>query len=477
MPNHSSAASAFLVLAFLTAGCTRDEQPPRHVFLITVDTLRADHLGAYGYPRDTSPAFDRLADGGVLFERAFAQWPKTGTSFASLFTGQHPQSTGLTHDAAIRVPEEYLTLPELMQHVGFTTAAVVSNGVLSRELGWDRGFGEYLETWKLAPEPSEDPVEYRKWLNARRVNELAVPLLEQHRDTERLFVWLHYSDPHAPYLLPQDVDNPFLGDPHDTGDGEVDPKKIGYAALGGRRELPYYVAQYDANVHFTDLHIGKILDHARRLGLLRDALVVFTADHGESLGEHGYYFGHGRLPYNDGVHVPLAFSLPGSLPEGQRIGAPVELVDLYPTLRELLAPDREVPGLEGESLLPLLRPGSGSPEQLEQAFRLAFSQAGGGSPTTHFRSVQDRRWKLIYHPAQGGGRRQARPASYELYHLADDPAETRDLSAEETSELRRLRQELLAWMKGSDWIRRPRSEIEAHSEETLKALRALGYIQ
>ena len=110
------------------------------------------------------------------------------------------------------------------------------------------------------------------------------------------------------------------------------------------------MAQYDANIRFTDLHIGKVLDHARGLGLLDDALVVFTADHGESLGEHGYYFGHGRQPYNAGAHVPLVFSYPPGLEGGRRIAVPVELVDLYPTLRDWVAPKKQVPGLEGESL-------------------------------------------------------------------------------------------------------------------------------
>ncbi len=128
-----------LLLLPLPIACAgeRAAEPPRRVFLVTFDTLRADHLGAYGYRRATSPRFDALAEGGVLFERAIAQWPKTGASFASMFTGRYPQTTGLLQRAALRVPAEYLTLPELFQEAGYTTVAVVSNPVLGAELGWD----------------------------------------------------------------------------------------------------------------------------------------------------------------------------------------------------------------------------------------------------------------------------------------------------------------------------------------------------
>jgi arylsulfatase len=478
-----------LVLLLTLAGCepaadgapdsVRDgDDRPRHVFLITVDTLRADRMGYAGYPRDTTPRLDELAAEGVVFSRAIAQWPKTGVSFAAIWTGRYPQSTGLTHEAALRVPEDYVTLPELFDTAGYTGLAVVSNGVLGQRLGWDTGFDEYWETWKLAPETSDDPAEYRKWLNARRVNQLALPMLEAHRDDEHLFVWLHYSDPHAPYLLPADVPNPFTGDPWDVGDEQVklDERNEHATALGGAKDLKTYVAAYDANVRFTDEHIGKVLDRARELGLLEDALIVFTADHGESLGEHDYFFGHGRLPYNQGSHVPLFFHYPGHLDAGRTLDRPVDLVDLYPTLAQLIAPGAErIPGLEGESLLPLLGPEEPSDEQLS-SFELSFSEAGGGSPTTHFRSVQDDRFKLIYHPALGG-KNGGRPQTYELYDLVADPGETENLFTPENRDGRLLLRELRQWMKGDDWIRRDIEMDDEEAEETRKTLRALGYIQ
>lgn len=479
---HGLAVLTLVLLALV--GCNGDvgePAEPRHVFLITVDTLRADHLGLYGYPRDTSPAIDALGEAGIVFDRAMAQWPKTGPSFATLFTGQYPHSTGLTHKAALRVNEAYLTLPELMSHAGFTTAAVVSNGVLAERLGWNQGFGTYQETWTLASEKSSDPKEYRRWINAQRVNQLAVPLLDGHRETERLFVWLHYSDPHAPYVLPEGFENPFVGDEHYVGEETVELENPRATALGKRRDLKHYVAAYDANILVADQHIAAVLDHAETLGMLDDALVIFSADHGESLGEHAYYFGHGRLPYNDGLHVPLLFSFPehrrGQLAP-RRVERAVELVDLYPTLRQLLAPELEVPGLEGENLVPLFfgQPAVGEPDEEAEGPELAFSHAGGGSPLTHYRTVQDHQWKLVYHPPLPT-KNGERPERWELYDLSIDPAETNNLLELHPNELRRLRRRLFDWMDGRDWIRPPKEQIEAHNEETLRALEALGYVQ
>jgi len=156
----------------------------------------------------------------------------------------------------------------------------------------------------------------------------------------------------------------------------------------------------------ADRYIRKVLDRARELGLLEDSLIVFTADHGESLGEHGSWFEHGPLPYKHDARVPLVFVRDG-LPAGSRIARPVELIDLYPTLRDLVVPGYEVPGLEGRSLAGLLR-GEDSPD-----FRLAFSEAG--EKPRYFRSVQDGRWKMVLGV---GGRR---PTGVELYDLAADP--------------------------------------------------------
>ena len=456
--------SVLLLAAALFGACRGEEAAgPRRVFLITVDTLRADHLSAYGYARATSPELDRLGASGVLFERAIAQWPKTGSSFASMFTGLYPHTTGITHKAAVRVPAELLTLPELFKEAGYTTVAVQSNPVLATRFGWNTGFDEYRQSWGEGDVPPE-PQALRPLIHAGKVNELALPLLAKHAGAERLFVWIHYSDPHAPYVLPEGTENPFLDDPHFTQEAAVPPKVTRAYRLGDRTDLKYYVAQYDANVRVADRAIREVLDKARSLGLLEDSLLVFTADHGESLGEHGSWFEHGPLPYNTTSHVPLFFVGEG-IPAGARVGRPVELVDLFPTLRDLVAPGREVPGLEGHSLAPFLQ-GSG---READGFRVAYSEAGRRRDRYH--TVQDATWKLIFN---SGGKRAASSATggFELYNLAEDPVETRNLAAANTAELRRLRGDLLAWMKTAQ---SRGGEEDVVDPETEKALRALGY--
>jgi arylsulfatase A-like enzyme len=465
-----------LLLGLLTACSAPEPGAPRRVFLITVDTLRADHMGIYGYPRQTSPALDRLAQQGVTFTNAVAQWPKTGPSLASIFTGRYPKTTGLTHRAAQQIPDEYLTLPELFQSAGYSTLGVVSNAVLSAELGWSRGFDEFLETWKLGGAVSDDPVEHRRWVTAPLVNQLAIPALERHVESERLFVWLHYSDPHAPYLLPEGTVDPFLDDAFDTQDQLIENELPPARAIDDERRLGFYVASYDANILVTDTYIDAILEHLESLGLLEEALVIFTSDHGEGLGEHDELFEHGREPYNTTVHVPLFITYTGVTRAGRQIENPTELLDLYPTLRDLLQITDGPEGLEGSSLVPFLGPMGAVDKEALKPFRYAFSEAGGGQMLwRHYRSVQDGRWKLVFHPAVERKDRELPPA-FELYDLESDPLETENLAGQHEEEFERLRKALSEWMESTPETGLIDPDSDAYSEETLNALRALGYL-
>ena len=471
-----------ILLVLLLAACREERvkapaaeqvglHPPRHIFLITVDTLRADHMSLYGYPRATTPDLQKLAATGVTFDRAITQWPKTGSSFAAMFTGLYPHTTGLTHKAALRIPEHYLTLPEFFKQQGYRTVGVVSNAVLAARLGWNSGFDDFGETWGDGEFP-DDPTLFRPLASAPKVNELAVPLLRKHAKDDRLFVWIHYSDPHAPYILPDGEKNSFVGDAVFNGPGDRPiPQRLvnkGYV-LEGHTDLKFYVAQYDANVLLTDRYIQKLLDEMRSLGLLEDSLIVFAADHGEELGEHNSWFEHGPLPYNTTGHVPLFFVMNG-LPAGRRVDRPVELIDIYPTLRELIAPERQIPGLEGHSLWPLLRPAKSDPPPAD-AFRQAFLEAGHHPNLYH--SVEESVWKLVFN--SGGKRSRAADSAtggFELYDLAADPLDTRNLAAAKPEEVRRLRRDLVAWMRKAVSM----GNEEEGDAETERALKALGYV-
>ena len=489
MPLKSFKILCFLLVLLVLATCRGKEKegaaststaappgfhPPRHVFFITVDTLRADHMSLYGYPRATTPNLEKLAATGVTFDRAITQWPKTGSSFAAMFTGMYPHTTGLTHKAALRIPEGYLTLPELFKEQGYQTFGVVSNAVLAAKLGWNTGFDDFQETW-VGQELPDDPKSYRHLANAPRVNEIALPLLRKYAKADRLFAWIHYTDPHAPYMLPEGRKNPFLGDAVYNGPGDRPiPKRLvnrGYT-LEGHTDLKYYVAQYDANVRVADEFIGKLLDEMRSLGLLKDSIIVFAADHGEELGEHNSWFEHGPLPYNTTGHVPLFIVMnraPGG-PTERRVDRPVELIDIYPTLRDAIAPEREVQGLEGHSLWPFLLPRSITPREAD-LFRQAFTEAGRRPNLYH--AVQEGTWKLVFN--SGGKHSRAAESTtggFELYDLTADPLEMNNLAASRTEEVRRLKRDLVNWMKKT----RSMGDEDEVNGETERALKALGYV-
>lgn len=470
-------ALALLPLAALVLTCGAGPEPsteaaaepPRRVFLITVDTLRADHLGWHGYPRDTSPRLDEWVARGVVFERAIVQWPKTGPSFASMFTSLYPHTTGLINRAAQTIPDNYLALPAWFQERGFTTAAVISNPVLSRELGWGRGFDRYEQTWvdqatldAVDELPVEQrPMAFRRHVWADRVNELAKPLLASLASEERLFVWLHYTDPHAPYLLQPGTGNPFLDDEHYTSDEIVDLTGAEGRALGDQRELRYYVAHYDANVRVTDRAIGAILDEIEVLGMEDGSLFVMTSDHGEELAEHGVPFEHGPVPYNSSVHVPLAVVGEPWADAGKRVEKPVELIGLFPTLVELLG-EPMPEGFEGRSWLPLLAGRTGVEEDTNP---VAFADAGAYQ--RHLRSIQDQEWQLVLRPPN----KQRDKPLIEIYHLPSDPLQLQDVASEFPEIRDRLGRQL------SRWIRDSPENVSPHTEAARKALEAMGYLE
>ena len=340
--------------------------------------------------------------------------------------------------------------------------AVISNPVLNKELGWDRGFDRYEQTWfnQATLESIESPMDFRRYVWADRVNELAEPLLASFADEERLFVWLHYTDPHAPYLLQPTTKNPFLGDEHYTGDEVVDLTGAEGRAIGDHRDLKYYVAQYDANVRVTDRAIGDILDYIADLGMEDGSLFVLTADHGEELAEHGVPFEHGPVPYNSSVHVPLAIVGEPWAEAGRRVERPVELIGLFPTLIDLLGePMPEI--LEGSSWTRLL---SGAQRADDDLTPVAFADAGAYQ--RHLRSVQDQEWHLVLRPPH----QDREKAVMELYHLPSDPLQLDDVAEEFPDVKRRLARRL------RNWVRESPENVSPHTEAARKALEAMGYL-
>jgi arylsulfatase len=412
-------------------------RPRLNVLLVTIDTLRADHLGAYGYDRATSPHIDALARESVLFSRAQSPWPLTTPSFAAMLTGTYGHTNGIMRTTGQRLPDRALTLAELLRAGGYRTLAAVGNVNLASVFNFDQGFDRYLELWR-------EHDDARTRVTTARGLDL---LRSAAASAQPFFLWVHFFDPHARYRPPSPYDHLFVGDAYYDPSRRA-PLHVGRrddmggipasVALGHEDHVAYYVAQYDGEIRYVDEQVGRLLAGLSDTGLADRTLVVLTADHGESLGDHDYYFEHGRLPYDDCAHVPLIVRAPGVGRAGSRIAAPVGLVDLLPTVLDLAglpADDRA----EGHSLRRLLESGdAGTPPSF------AFTESGFARD--YQRSITGSRYKLVFVP-DAGDRRLMTGRRLELYDLAADPGETRNVLDEHPEIAAELEHRLFRWMR------------------------------
>lgn len=330
MPAYESgpqARGALLALSLALAALSCDAQPSCHgcnVVLISLDTLRADRLGAYGHHRETSPALDAFAEQSFLFTDAIAQAPHTLPSHRSLFSGRYPLG-----------PFEGPTLAELLRSRGYHTAAFTGGGYVHSRFGFARGFDLYLDG------PRRETL---AWRAERMFEWLSQP---GHRP---FFVFLHTYDVHCPYTPPAPYQNMFAGAyrPAFSLQGKCGGKFFNKIPLSGD-DLDYLSAAYDGGVRWVDDAFAEIVAEFERRGLEQDTIFVITSDHGESLGENGFV-GHAHLSREE-LRVPLLLRVPGAAP--RRIDTPVQLVDVLPTLMDLLG-FPPPPGIDGLDVAPLL---------------------------------------------------------------------------------------------------------------------------
>jgi arylsulfatase A-like enzyme len=479
---------AVLLTAISLAGCAREPENPypagSNILLLTVDTLRADHLSSYGYPRRTSPVLDRLASEGVRFEQPAVQWPKTGPSFASIFTSTYPKDNGIVRRVGMPLPHEFLMLAEMLQRHGYTTHAVVANGAVASDFNFNQGFDTYVETWKQELDGFEgDPN------GAEAVNLHVRRILDDMDDTKPFFLWVHYLDPHFPYVPPAEWADHFQDDEwfEPIRTIEIDQEKakqqvtgIGHGqVLDGRDDLGFYIARYDAEIAYTDFQIGELFEDLHGQGLLDNTLTVFTSDHGESLGDHAYYFDHGRFSFQTCLRVPLVLHYPGVLPP--RVDRePVELINLAPTILEAAGVELEEQSwMQGRSLTGRML--GWGPDGNEPVY--ARSEAGYATKGRWQKIARDERYKLIFAPFRGDQRwiGGAPEIEYALFDLHQDPGETENLVDERPEEFARLKDELYRWWRPNQFdvlVDPAGSGAEGEmSEETSEQLKALGYLE
>lgn len=323
-----------LALAGVYVVFARSDPPaPRPtIILISVDTLRPDHLGCYGYSRETSPAIDHFAKGALLFENCLSHAPVTSSSCASLLSGFLPHETKVFENGPL--PSEVTTLPEILQQQGYKTVAVVSNYVLRKTRGWEQGFALYDDTMT-----NRELVRNYPERIAEHTTDQAIQYLQQFND-DQLFLWIHYQDPHGPYTPPDSFAGRFL-DPNQT------PRNLrlnqnvsglggipSYQTLGEHSDYHYYLSQYDSEIRYLDEHFSKLIDALKKLGIYDNSLIVFTADHGEGMGENNYYFAHGDYLYNSQIRVPLIIKY-GQQLLGRKMNY-VQHIDIVPTIVRIL---------------------------------------------------------------------------------------------------------------------------------------------
>jgi arylsulfatase A-like enzyme/Tfp pilus assembly protein PilF len=411
-------------LVFFGLPCAPAEHPSANVILITIDTVRADHLGCYGYKTIETPSIDRLAREGVRFAAAYTPVPITLPAHAALMTGQFPPATGMHDFSGNRLRADSRTIAKVLREHGYTTAAFIGSAVLDSRFGLNAGFDTYFDHFEFGrmEEVHLDAIERR----GDRVVDEALKWLKVNSGRP-LFLWLHLYDPHAPYNPPEP-----------------------YASR-------YRSRPYDGEIAFADAQVGRFLAFLREQGLFGNSLVVLASDHGEGLGEHGEKT-HGFFIYNSTLHVPLIVKAPGTSP--RLVRDEVSLVDVVPTLLQALG--IAIPSsVQGRSLWSLVlgRPGESVSNLYAESYPpfLHF----GWSPLRGFQ------WK---------GLKYIETTRPELYDLRADPRELHDLVSTRQAVAQEMKQRFGTLVHRFTPAATPTAEQEPTDPALLETLRSLGYV-
>lgn len=438
------------------------------VVLIVVDTLRADHLSLYGYPRATSPNLDRFAAGALVYDRAFTVTNHTLPAHVSLLTGAHPAAHGV-HSNGWKFDGRYRTLAQRLGEIGYETAAFVSGFPLTADSGLDAGFKAYAEAKVRGQKVGK--------IHGRLTNTRALRWLETHHESP-FFLLVHYYDTHPQFATEPGVEPPFVVDEvlearlEEIGASDLTVEEVSSAVLRLDNEplsLPEAVNVYDNRIHRVDQLIADVFAALRRHGVWDDSLIIVTSDHGEGLGQHRYYT-HDLYLYEEQLRIPLIVRPPaGQRFRPGRIGAAVSLLDVYPTVLASV-------GLEAGAELP--------------GRRLPWRASAGGLPPRwivaqrrHFHDGDHQRLEPRFaadtslYALRGDG-----PLKYlrtgrgdeELYDLSADPGELRNLASERPEDCARLAAELSRWL--AEQAAGEPGEAPEIDPESRRLLESLGYL-
>jgi arylsulfatase A-like enzyme len=440
-----------ILLAIMTgwpAGGSQPAQP--NLVIVLVDTLRADHLAAYGCERDVSPHVTRLAGKSLLFVNHYSHASRTGPSVASLLTGLHPPSHGVINPLSHReakgtLREECTTLAEILAAAGYDCFGVIANFNVSARFGFGQGYSTY---------------QFIRSTSAADVNQAVFQRLRA-RSARPFFLYLHYMEPHSPYEAPPPYRSLYV-DP--TYSGQFDGRQSQlYQAVAGKTtasqaDASHLRALYDQEITYFDDEFGRLLDFLASENLAGETIIVFVADHGEEFLDHGSFL-HGYTLYEEQIHVPL-FIFDPRQPRPRRIESITRHVDVLPTLLTMLGVDYEGV-VQGCDLIPQI---NGRPP-VRPAPVYALTQLRSAK-TVQMQSLLQDGWKLIA--------TQLPAAGEQLFHLVEDPAEQKNLieSEPEVADSMRVRlAEFVASLPVAD------SDMVELTPEEIRTLRSLGYIK
>jgi arylsulfatase A-like enzyme len=447
---------------------SRNTGPP-NIILISVDTLRADHLKCYGYHRETSPQMNNLAAEGVLFERPYSSTSWTLPAHLSLLTSLDNRNHGVRKATPFLDPS-IVTLADLLRTNGYFTHAITGGALVSQRYGFSKGFDSYREfkRSRLFPDMAKTQSSHvQQWLKINK--------------DKKFFLFLHTYQPHAPYTSPSPYNTAFLSENMPWEEGDIEPILFGKGQTHNipfnklsRLELENIVALYDGEIKYTDeILIRPLVQKLKDLGLYQNTMIILTSDHGEEFFDHEAWL-HGHTLYNELIHIPLIFKFPHSKFTNLRIEDDVRIVDIMPTILDELGIDHTGYGFDGRSLIPKLlgreterQTVIADLEALENTHRLptriAFTWKG---------------YKLILNNDYGNPPEQYLPspppiAQVELYDKTNDPTEIHNIAEENEAIVKEIIEKIYTIYESSAKAhRRKRKVIDKALEETM---RALGY--
>ncbi len=466
MMNRLYLGCIFIFVCFI--GCGRRNSNPPDIVLITIDTLRADHVSCYGYDRKTTPFMDTLASEGTIFKRAYATSSWTLPSMASIFTGLYPRTHGLHRVTFIHndtktittrgttthqvIPPHLTTLAEVLQQNGYRTFGVSCNPHLSEAVGFARGFDYYASYW---------------FANGRIINHSVAKWEEELKESDRYFLWLHYFDPHDPYKARE----PWI---HEYSPDEERYKKWSkesYNMFGREKEvatqpglLETLVDLYDSEINYTDSLIQAVLQEL----LPPDAnrMIIITADHGEGFLEHGLV-GHGNSLFEELIRVPLIIVWPNGNIAPSFVNQPVSSNDIFPTICE--AAGLTVPsGLHGRSLYPFVH--DEKETEMDGARNIISEVSRDDVEEGYQEAIIRGRWK--YNVREKSGKKGA--GRY-LYDLESDPGERVNLIESDPVTASDMTAALNLWLDAHPLFEAPVAE-QMMSREQIDQLQSLGYL-